>query len=139
VVVTNPTHYAVALRYRKEENAAPVVLARGVDHLAALIRAAATRHDVPILENRQLARALHAKARAGRPIPKEFFAPVAQVLAAVYRRRKAAAQSAAQGAVPPRAAVPVVRPAPAGSGGRVAPDPARTGPDAGVARRPPLG
>ena len=117
VVVTNPTHYAVALRYRKEENAAPVVLARGVDHLAALIRAAATRNDVPILENRQLARALYAQARAGRPIPKDLFAPVAQVLAAVYRRRKAgAAASAAQG----RPVTPVVRPAPAGAGGRTA-------------------
>ncbi|MFN7146132.1 MAG: flagellar biosynthesis protein FlhB, partial [Myxococcota bacterium] len=61
VVVTNPTHYAVALRYRKEENAAPVVVARGVDHFALQIRAAATRSDVAIVENRPLARALHAQ------------------------------------------------------------------------------
>ena len=88
VIIANPTHYAVALRYRKEENAAPMVLARGVDHLAIQIRTLATRNDVAIVENRSLARALYAKCRVGAPIPKDFFGPVAQVLAAVYRRRK---------------------------------------------------
>lgn len=88
VVVTNPTHYAVALRYRKEENAAPVVVARGVDHFALQIRAAATRSDVAIVENRPLARALHARVRVGAAIPADLFGPVAQVLAAVYRRRR---------------------------------------------------
>ncbi len=87
VVVTNPTHYAVALRYRKEENAAPVIVARGVDHLALQIRAAAQRVDIPIIENRPLARALYAQGRAGAPIPAELYGPVAQLLAAVYRRR----------------------------------------------------
>ncbi len=88
VVVTNPTHYAVALRYRKEENAAPVILARGLDLVALQIRAAASRNDVPIVENRPLARALAAKGRVGSPVPKELYGPVAKVLAAVYRRRK---------------------------------------------------
>jgi flagellar biosynthetic protein FlhB len=88
VIVTNPTHYAVALRYRKEENAAPVVVARGVDHFALQIRAAATRADVAIVENRPLARALHARTRPGQAIPADLFGPVARVLAAVYRRRK---------------------------------------------------
>ena len=90
VVVVNPTHYAVALRYRKEEGAAPRVLARGVDHLALKIRAEATRHEVMIIENRPLARALYAKSKLGLPIPAEFYGPVAQLLAVVYRQRMAA-------------------------------------------------
>jgi flagellar biosynthetic protein FlhB len=88
VVVVNPTHYAVALRYRKAENAAPVIVARGVDHVALRIRAAASRHDVPIIENRPLARALHAQGRVGAPVPKDLYGPVAKVLAHVYRRRR---------------------------------------------------
>lgn len=87
VVVVNPTHYAIALRYRKEENAAPVIVARGVDHLALQIKAAAMRVDIPVIENRALARALYAQGRAGSAIPRELYGPVAQVLAAVYRRR----------------------------------------------------
>lgn len=88
VIVTNPTHYAVALRYRKNENAAPVVLARGIDHIALKIRIEAGRHDVPVIENRGLARSLYARSRLGAPIPAEFFGPVAQILALVYRRRQ---------------------------------------------------
>ncbi len=87
VVVVNPTHYAIALRYRKDQSGAPIVLARGVDHLALKIRAEANRHEVPIIENRTLARALYAKSRLGLPIPAEFYGAVAQVLAVVYRRR----------------------------------------------------
>lgn len=87
VVVVNPTHYAIALRYRKDEGGAPIVLARGVDHLALKIRAEANRHEVPIIENRSLARAMYAKSRLGFPIPAEFYGAVAQVLAVVYRRR----------------------------------------------------
>lgn len=88
VIVTNPTHYAVALRYRKAENASPVVLARGLDHIALKIRLAAGRHDVPIIENRGLARALYARSTVGAPIAAEFFGPVAQILALIYRRRQ---------------------------------------------------
>ncbi len=88
VIVTNPTHYAVALRYRKAENAAPVVIARGLDHIALKIRLEGGRHDVPIVENRNLARALHARSKVGAPIPAEFFGPVAQILALIYKRRK---------------------------------------------------
>lgn len=90
VVVVNPTHYAVALRYRKEEGAAPIVVARGVDHLALKIRQEATRAEVAIVENRPLARALYGQSKLGGPIPKELYGPVAQVLAMVYRRRRAA-------------------------------------------------
>lgn len=88
VVVTNPTHYAVALRYRKEENAAPMILAIGVDLVALRIRAAAGRNDVPVVENQPLARALAARGRVGKPVPRDLYGPVAKVLAAIYRRRK---------------------------------------------------
>ncbi len=88
VVVTNPTHYAVALRYRKAENAAPVILARGFDLVALQIRTIAARNDVPIVENRALARALAVKGRVGGAVPPEFYGAVARVLAAVYRRKK---------------------------------------------------
>jgi flagellar biosynthetic protein FlhB len=90
VVVVNPTHYAVALRYRKEEGRAPVVVARGLDLIALKIRAEATRHEIPIIENRPLARGLYARAKLGLPIPAEFYGAVAQLLAIVYRRRAAA-------------------------------------------------
>jgi flagellar biosynthesis protein FlhB len=93
VVITNPTHYAIALRYKREENAAPIVVARGVDHLALRIRAEAARHEIPIIENRLLARALYAQARAGHPIPAELYGPVAQVLAIVFRQRRGAARA----------------------------------------------
>lgn len=88
VVVTNPTHFAVALRYRRGEDLAPVVLAKGVDHLALRIRREALRAGVPRIENRPLARSLHARCDVGAPIPEELFAPVARVLAVVYRRRQ---------------------------------------------------
>ena len=87
VVVTNPTHYAVAIRYRKGEAHAPVIVAMGVDHAAMKIKREARRHDVPQVENRPLARALHAKGKQGSLVPQELFGPVAQVLAAIYRRR----------------------------------------------------
>jgi flagellar biosynthetic protein FlhB len=88
VVVTNPTHYAVALRYRREEDMAPVVLAMGVDHMAQQIKQKARESGVPQVENRTLARALYAKAEAGQAIPEALYKPVAKVLAAVMKRRK---------------------------------------------------
>ncbi len=88
VVITNPTHYAVALRYRKGEAPAPVVISRGVDHLALRIKAEAKRHNVPIVENRPLARALYAQTEAGKMIPDDLYAPVAEVLAVILKRRR---------------------------------------------------
>lgn len=88
VVITNPTHYAVALRYEKDQDAAPVVVAKGVDHLAATIRETATKHGVPIIENPPLARALHAMAEIGRPIPTEHYRAVAEVIIMVMRLRR---------------------------------------------------
>jgi flagellar biosynthetic protein FlhB len=86
VVVTNPTHVAVALRYG-DQDPAPVVVAKGHDDLALLIRAEARRHGVPILENRPLARALDAEVPLGHPVPAAHFVAVARVLAFVYRLR----------------------------------------------------
>jgi len=84
VVVTNPTHYAVALSY-DGTNPAPIVVAKGSDHLAAQIRKIATEHDVPIVPDPPLARSLHASVEVGPMLPSELFAAVAQVLAFVYR------------------------------------------------------
>ncbi len=84
VVVTNPTHVAVALRYGPRDPA-PVVLAKGHDDVAMVIRAQARKHGIPILENRRLARALDAEVPIGRPVPPAHFAAVARVLAFVYR------------------------------------------------------
>ncbi len=90
VIIANPTHYAIALRYRREENAAPMVVARGVDHMALKIRSEAGQHEIMVIENRPLARALYAVTKVGLPIPKDFYGPVAAVLAVVFKARKAA-------------------------------------------------
>lgn len=87
VVVVNPTHYAVALRYDKMKDAAPVVTAKGLDHIAQRMRQIARAHDVPVIENPALARALYRAVEIGRTIPPEFFRAVAELLAYVYRQR----------------------------------------------------
>jgi flagellar biosynthetic protein FlhB len=84
VIVTNPTHVAVALRYGPRDPA-PIVLAKGHDEVALRIRAEARKHGIPILENRRLARALDAEVQVGRPVPPAHFAAVARVLAFVYK------------------------------------------------------
>lgn len=80
VVITNPTHYAVALRYRREEGGAPVVVAKGVDHLARRIREIASEHDVPLIENRPLARSLYDQVEIDMQIPPEFYRAVAEII-----------------------------------------------------------
>jgi flagellar biosynthetic protein FlhB len=87
VVVTNPTRYAVALRYERTSMSAPRVLAKGRGYVAQRIRAEAERAGVPIVENPPLARALHRTAEVGRDIPEALFQTVAEVLAFVYRLR----------------------------------------------------
>jgi flagellar biosynthetic protein FlhB len=84
VVVTNPTHYAVALRYGNDAPA-PVVVAKGQDLIAARIRAIAGEHSVPVISDPPLARALHGSVEIGYEIPEELFGAVAQLLAFVYR------------------------------------------------------
>jgi flagellar biosynthetic protein FlhB len=93
VIITNPTHYAVALKY-DGQSAAPTVLAKGMDHIAFKIREIAGEAGVPIVPDPPLARSLHASVEVGEQIPEELFEAVAQVLAYVYRvagRRKALA------------------------------------------------
>lgn len=92
VVVTNPTHFAVALRYDGKVPA-PEVVAKGQDHIAAAIRRVAEEHGVPILSNPPLARALYREVELGQMIPEAFYSAVAEVLAFVYRtarRRRSA-------------------------------------------------
>jgi flagellar biosynthesis protein FlhB len=84
VVVTNPTHFSVALKYG-DGMLAPKVVAKGQDLVALKIREIAAEHGVPVLPNPPLARALHGGVEVGHPIPEEFFQAVAQVLAFVYR------------------------------------------------------
>jgi flagellar biosynthetic protein FlhB len=95
VVVTNPTHFAVALRYGNDAPA-PVVVAKGQDLIAARIRAIAAEHDVPVISNPPLARALHASVEVNSEIPEEMFGAVAQLLAFVYRTAGRRAEAAAR-------------------------------------------
>jgi flagellar biosynthetic protein FlhB len=85
VVITNPTHYAVAVMYDKEVAEAPVVVAKGADYMAQRIKDAAKEHHVYIMENKPLARSLYANVELGEEIPEELYVAVAEVLAAVYR------------------------------------------------------
>jgi flagellar biosynthetic protein FlhB len=87
VVVVNPTHYAVALRYDDKTDAAPVVVAKGVDEQAEKIREIARKHGVPVLSRPPLARALHKHVKEGRAVPANLYRAVAEVLAYVYRLR----------------------------------------------------
>jgi flagellar biosynthetic protein FlhB len=89
VVVTNPTHYAVALKYRDGEMRAPRVVAKGADLVAAKIRALALENGVPLLEAPPLARALYAHTDLGDEIPAALYAAVAEVLAYVFQLRRA--------------------------------------------------
>lgn len=85
VLVVNPTHYAVALRYLPEKDAAPIVLAKGSDELALEMRSIARQAGVPVVEQRPLARALYADAKVGRAVPVELYRAVAEVIAYVMQ------------------------------------------------------
>ncbi len=84
VIVTNPTHVAVAIRYRPSDGI-PIVTAKGYDEIAMHIRKIARENGIPILENKPLARGLAKQVKVGKPITQEFFGPVAEILAYVYR------------------------------------------------------
>ncbi len=84
VVVTNPTHYAVALKYEREKMAAPIVIAKGADELALRIKAMARESRVTLVENRFLARELYAQVKEGEEIPETLYVAVAELLAYVY-------------------------------------------------------
>src|SRR5262245_35116954 len=85
VVLTNPTHFAVALEYKRDKTAAPVVIAKGADLIAAKIREVARDHSVPIVENPPLTRALYKECEVGDVIPGQLFGAVAEVLAYLIR------------------------------------------------------
>ena len=85
VVIMNPTHYAVALKYESGKNEAPVCVAKGIDALALRIRAVAEENDVPVVENPPLARALHAAVEVDEVVPPEHYKAVAQVIGYVMR------------------------------------------------------
>src|SRR5215204_2508799 len=89
VIIANPTHYAVALQYDRGMNA-PVCLAKGVDAVALKIREIAAEHNIPIVENPPLARALHATVEIDREIPVEHYKAVAEVIGYVMKLRRAA-------------------------------------------------
>ncbi|MEM1098330.1 MAG: flagellar biosynthesis protein FlhB [Planctomycetota bacterium] len=85
VIVTNPTHYAVALKYDSTTMRAPKVVAKGADFLALRIRQLAAVHGVPLVERKPLARALYGGVEVGQEVPAEHYAAVAEILAYVYR------------------------------------------------------
>ena len=85
VVITNPTHYAIAIKYDDGDMDAPVVVAKGVDFVAQKIKLIAKEHDIVSVENRQLARSLYDQVEIGDRIPEEFFKAIAEILAYVYR------------------------------------------------------
>ncbi|MNT53650.1 Flagellar biosynthetic protein FlhB [compost metagenome] len=87
VVITNPTHIAVVLKY-SENLPAPQVVAMGADNIAEKIKELAREHNIPIVENKPLARTIFKTIKIGQVIPRELFVAVAEVLSYVYRLRK---------------------------------------------------
>ena len=87
VVITNPTHFAVALKYDRQKMVAPVVLAKGMDIMAEAIKKIAREHSVTLVENRFLARELYDQVEENEPIPEALYAAVAEVLAYVYKMK----------------------------------------------------
>lgn len=86
VVIANPTHFAIALKYDRAKGGAPVVVAKGADLIALRIREIASRHSVPIVEDKPLARALYDAVEVGQWIPQEFYRAVARILHLLYTR-----------------------------------------------------
>ncbi len=97
VLITNPTHYAIALKYDRGAMTAPVVLAKGRGEIALMMRAIAAEHGVPIVERKPLARALYRSAKIGREIPYDLFKAVAEVFAYLYRIKNPHNAAATQG------------------------------------------
>ena len=88
VIVTNPTHISIALKYDGETMISPQVVAKGTDHLALRIREIAKEHDIPIVENVPLARAMYKTVKMGDSVPRNLYKAVAEVLAFVYKLKK---------------------------------------------------
>jgi flagellar biosynthesis protein FlhB len=88
VVITNPTHFAIALKYERGKDKAPVILAKGENRFAQRIKALAAEHGVPTIENKPVARLLFAMGKVGESIPAELYQTVAEILAVVYRTHR---------------------------------------------------
>ncbi len=97
MVVANPTHYAVAMRYVRGEDKAPIVVAKGADLIALKIRAIAEAHHIPVVEDKPLARSLYAAANVDRPIPAEFYRAVAEIVHLIQQRKTGWAQQRQSG------------------------------------------
>ncbi|GIW20997.1 MAG: flagellar biosynthetic protein FlhB [Candidatus Sericytochromatia bacterium] len=87
-VVSNPTHYAIALRYDPQNDEAPVVTTKGEDTMALLIKELAIKHDIPIFEDRELARAMYPVCVIDKPIPPEFYTAVAQIILKLMKEKQ---------------------------------------------------
>lgn len=85
VIITNPTHFSVAIKYDEEKASAPYVVAKGVDQIALKIREVAKAHHIPTVENRQLARSLYASLDIHEVVPEQFYQAIAEILAYVYQ------------------------------------------------------
>lgn len=83
VVITNPTHYAIALRYNPEEDQVPICVAKGIDNLALHIREVAKEHNVAIVENKPLARDLYREINPDDPIPQKYYQAIAEIISYV--------------------------------------------------------
>jgi flagellar biosynthetic protein FlhB len=94
VIVTNPTHYSIALKYEHGSMEAPLLVAKGVDEVAFRIREVAKAHDIPIVENPPLARALYATVEIDRPIPAEHYKAVAEIIGYVMKLKRRLSPSA---------------------------------------------
>lgn len=85
VVITNPTHLAVAIRYKQDEDEVPMVVVKGAELMAQQIRELAKEHDVPIIENKPVARSLYKSVEAGQPVPADMYQAIAEILALIYQ------------------------------------------------------
>lgn len=88
VIITNPTHISIVVRYDNETMVAPEIIGKGKDHLALRIREIAKEHDIPIVENVPLARALYKTVKVGEGVPRSLYKAVAEILAFVYRLKR---------------------------------------------------
>lgn len=88
VIITNPTHISIVLKYDSEKMVSPTIIGKGQDHMALKIREIAKEHNIPIVENVQLARTLYKTVKVGSPVPRNLYKAVAEVLAFVYKLKK---------------------------------------------------
>ena len=110
VVVTNPTHFAVALKYDKDKMGAPQVVAKGMNLVAAKIRELASENNVPVIELPPLARALYRHVEIGEGVPTALYTAVAEVMAYIYQLNTFMTQGTMVGILPPQAPVAVSMP-----------------------------